>query len=454
MTTNDDYIDITPDAHFLDSIRGDKGHWHVLLAEGIDNSLDANAQQIVAWLHPDRVELHDNGVGIARDRVRALFRLGEHGRMPTTALGQFGVGLKYNAIAAGDVMEVRSTSRDGTWHNEVDWRKVTASGKWRVPLEQWSSGIESRAGTDITIRHLRWKRPTESDVNKARESVAYTFYPALLEGRSIKINGRAVPILQEPALDQSFDAELIIAPGKSARIRAGILSDQSSALYGVNVSYRWRVVTSKSPFGCDGYTGYRNLFARVALSGPWGLMRFKNELNDPHADTLEERLLELLRPLLEQCEKLRITALIDDVTAQLNESLPPELMAVRPGTRRLGRTRKPPSRTRPPGTAPDHREHGPARHPRKPENQLIIDLHPITAEDGLGVFYKGRPNRVTLASDHPHIGQLVLQRDVANLRAIALALYVDGKNAGELALDHLGKRWASVLDKQQNQIDV
>ena len=95
-------MDISPDTHFLESIRADRGSYTALLAEAIDNSFDAGSTEIVLEVNKKAITMQDNGIGITKDRQGAIVRLGEHGPMPTTALGTFGIGLKYHAISVGN----------------------------------------------------------------------------------------------------------------------------------------------------------------------------------------------------------------------------------------------------------------------------------------------------------------------------------------------------------------
>ena len=80
---------------------------------GVDNSLDAGARRIEISLDGEEVIFQDDGAGITAERISTLFSLGNHGPMPTTQLGRFGIGIKGVAVNAGDIFNVTSTSAKG-----------------------------------------------------------------------------------------------------------------------------------------------------------------------------------------------------------------------------------------------------------------------------------------------------------------------------------------------------
>ena len=278
-----DVIDITPDVHFLNSIRGDlgaRGSWPVLGAEAVDNSLDANATDIALDVKPTEIVIADNGCGILRAHESAIVRLGEHRPHASTKLGRFGIGLKYNATSAGDLLEVESISGDGNMRLTVDWNKVIQSGRWHIPRPRWHPVLVSRGtGTTIQISRLRWERPKDKDIEMLREQLSQMFYPAIEQGATIRVNGRALPLLREPELSDVVEQTIQLPNGKGGHVRGGILVHPNApGLYGVQVSYKHRVITSKSTFGCNSYSGHRQMFARVVLDRRLGTVAIQGWL--------------------------------------------------------------------------------------------------------------------------------------------------------------------------------
>jgi hypothetical protein len=431
------YIDITPRVHFLESVRADRGSWPSLLAEAVDNSLDADATEILIQLLTSTVVIADNGCGISKDRESAIVRLGEHGAMSGTKLGRYGMGIKYNATSAGDLLEVDSLSADGQMFLSVDWAKVIRSGDWLIPQPKWTPALVSRgSGTTIKIGRLRWDSPKEKDVVAAREHLAQIFYPAIEHGATIRVNGSLIRLLREPQMSDIVEHTIRLLNGKGAHVRGGILLHPEDSLHGVQVSYKHRVIRSKSHFGCDSYSGLRKMFARVTLTADWGLTRFKDDLNDPDQQQLEVAVQEVLQPILEKCHSAQMELRIEEITELLNESLPPEIQAARPPRKARPKSdkasRKKESQAQHGETDVEPAANGPARTPRNPGDRMIIVFDgPLCEEHGYGYFAKGRPNRITLATDNPDIAALLEERDkqliVRCLRVFALMIYEHAK---------------------------
>jgi hypothetical protein len=431
-------MNIAPDVHLIESIRALRGSYVALLAEGVDNAFDAGARTIMAQLTPTYVSLEDDGCGITVDRQSAIVQFGGHVPMRTTALGIFGVGIKYQAVAAGDVLEVSSTSVDGQLTLQADWSALVKrrDRQWEISDPLWTPRYPGAATrTQVVVRKLRWPAAAPAEIEKIINRLAFLFYPALADGRAILVNGTAIPVLPEPALEHVIEGLVELGGGKGARVRAGLLSDRGAPLYQVQVSYQHRIILSRSTFGCGSYGGLRRLFARVVLLGEWRLTQFKDGLVDADADELETRIEELLRPLLERCHAAQMSAVVDEVTLRLNAMLPPEMVAVRPPRKRGQRPNQPQDKRKPKapgacdvGTATPR---GPARARRMPTNQVIIEfVDPLVAEYGYGRFIPGRPGRIELARDNPDITALLALRD-CDLRdrllyGIALMLYQHG----------------------------
>lgn len=433
-----DTLDITPDTHFLESIRADRGSYTALLAEAVDNSFDAGATEIALTLRKDLVSIQDNGIGITKDREDAIVKLGKHGAMPTTMLGTFGIGLKYHAVSAGDQLDVDSISTDGRMSLVVDWQRVVRNGRWEIKKPSWTPALKSAGtGTRLKISALRWASPTAKDIEIARDQLAQIFYPALASQRAIALNDAPLVILREPEINHVIEDHIRLPSGKGAHVRGGILVDPAKpgGLSRVQVSYKHRVIMPRSSFGCDSYGGLMKLFARVDLSGAWTLARFKNAIADNEAQELEEEVQEILKPILEQCHSAQFNAKIDEMTQKLNDMLPEELVAARPNKKRdqteMPSVKRDKKRS---GDSKDSKEtpRGPAR-TRKVSDTLIIDFdEPLVEEYGYGHFQPGRPGRIVLAQDNPHIRELLNIRDqeiaVRSLYAIAMMIYIHARD--------------------------
>lgn len=424
--------DITPMTHFLESVRSDHVSHISMSKEAADNAFDAGASRVEFVFTPEWIKVTDNGVGITKKRELAIVTLGDHQPMPTTMLGMFGIGLKYHAISAAEIMEVDSISVDGHMTLNVDWRKILRTNRWKITRPAWAKVAPSKPfGTTILLHVLRSPVPTPKEVDKICEELSQTFYPALQAGCSIIVNGRRCQPTSEPLLKHTVNVELQLKNGKGAKIHAGITVNLSK-LYQVQVSYKHRVILSKSAFGCDEYTGLRKLFARVELTGPWILKRFKDGLADPDAAELEDRVHQALLPLLKECHSEQMDARIDEMAAELNNMLPEGLRPARPRNKKdtPSEPAKKGKKGKKGGVSKDAdiTDKGPAKTPRPKDVLKIAFDGPLNEEYGYGHFEQGRPNRVTLSLDNPLVAQLLAIRDkqlgATSLYTVAIMIYL------------------------------
>jgi hypothetical protein len=451
-------MDYTPDVNLLRSMRAERFDPIVLASEATDNAFDADARTIVIDFAKERISFQDDGAGITRDRLAAMVKLGLHGEMATTQLGRFGIGIKHQAFNAGDYMTVDSTSRDGRVILDTDWNEMLRRRAWTGDDPQWISVLPNAAtGTRIAISELRRSRPFDFD--KMCAALAQRFHPALAAGRKIILNGKEVIAADEPAMSDIVDCEVPLSEGRSAHVRAGVLiNDKTSPLYQVHVGYKHRVIMPRCSIGCDSIGGLSKMFARVALSGPWELSRFKDDLtDDEERDELDAALAVIFEPILAKCRSASMSANLDTMAEMLNAMLPPEMVPARPKRKKKPEPRPP----KPPGPPSlrstedaDPSPTGPVTK-RKPRNQLVIDFDGRAADDGVGRFESGRPNRVHLSPDDPDIGSFLHYRDKEigrrALYALAIVLLIQaapGSTQLQLNLD-FGRQISHLLSLQE-----
>lgn len=444
---------ITPKTNLLKSLRGERINYPMLIGEGIDNALDAGATVIELTIAENVIDIVDNGVGITRDRIEALFSLGDHGPMSTTQLGRFGIGIKHQAVNAGNILKIVSTSHDGRVRVQVDWREVLKSGRWEIADPKWLPvAVNAPTGTTISIADLR--RPPKISMEQIRQEVALQFRPAIADGKRITINRQQIELLIDPDLTDEVDCQFSFSGGRTARLHAGILV-HASKLSRVHVAYRHRVIMPGSTLGCGEYGGLRKMFARLQLSGPWHLAKFKDDLTDEaERDDLEESVNEALRPILDKCASESITAHIAQLSKAINEMVKPEYQPARPHKNgaRKGRTASEPASGKAGIVASDKSsDGGPARAKRTQRDTLLITFEGDVEIDGIGVCTSsGKAKRVDLSKDHPYVADLIALRDetlaARTILALAVAIFEQRRTGDqEDMLDSFGKRIANML---------
>jgi hypothetical protein len=450
-------MDITPHVNLLKSLRGERIDYVLLVGEGIDNAFDAGASRIDVVLDESEISFQDDGIGVTRDRIASVFSLGDHGPMTTTQLGRFGIGIKSQAVNAGNIFQILSVSADGRVKMSVDWRKILRSGQWLIDDPKWMPVVNIPTGTTITIGELRsTKTPPGGWPRKIASDVAERFFPAIAIGQRISLNGEPIPRLSEPAMTDIIERHISLSDGRAAYLRAGILT-APSRLNRVHVAYKHRVIMPASTLGCGEYGGLIKMFARLQLTGPWHLAKFKNELTDEdEREELEEAVIDILRPILEKCNSASLSARVNEITHLINEMVPPDLKVTArpkrskeqstPGKKTSSQGSVAPEKSVPPGPAKTKRQH-----------RLLITFDGVADQVGVGEFQSGRPHRVNLSKDDPYIMQLLEQRDqqfgASALYAIAIALYEEGREQmpePELPLDPFGKRIAKLISIQRS----
>jgi len=457
---------IGPKSRYLFSVRADRGDMVRVCSEAVDNSLDALAHNVHIEISSAEIRFTDDGIGVLLRNIPALFTLGDHVQLTSTKLGRFGVGITAQAINAADLMEVRSVSADGCFLSRVNWREVLRHG-WdiedpvRLPL-----AVGTPTHTVIKLSALR--KLKQFTINKVVDDLAQNFYPAIAEGRYLKVNDIAVPLLSDPLMIDIVEQSFEFSNGRTASVRAGLLA-QPSKMNRVHVGFGHRVIMPASTLGCSSYTGLTNMFARVQLGGDaWALSSFKDDLtNEDQREELEEALEAAMSSILKKCGNVSIEARVVAIGELVNEMLSDELAAARPhrnkrkeSTTSGKRENKKSGAVEPEKS--DEAESGPAKSRRAQKDRLIITFEGKAPEHGIGWFEPGRPNRVNLSPDAPRLARLLRCKDdevvASAMLVIAVQLFEQGraeafpelqfKSFGVRVADHLATNNISAIPKQ------
>lgn len=431
-----------PKASLLNAFRAERVDHALVIGEAVDNCFDAEARQVVIRYDDRAISFRDDGIGLNEERLDALLTLGGHAKMPSTALGRYGIGIKIQAVNAGNLLQVDSTAvdKDGYAQNfviEVDWLKIERTD-WDFPEPKSKPTLVGAAtGTLIQISHLR---PAIRRSNaQIVDDIARRFHPALSQGAVILFNDLQVPLLAEPELIDRVERALVFGE-RRADIVAGILRDPSK-LWGVNIAYRHRTIMMNDTFGTDDFGGVTKMFARITLSDTdnewtrWHLGRFKDQIADQRQnDELEEAVAQILKPILEKCQSQAFDARIDGIEEWINLNLPPDKVAARPKRKKKVRPEPgPPLPPRPPKPKPEISPEtaklgsGPLESRQSQKGKLKVEF--VDALDGgdIAEYKHGRPDRVLMAKNNSTIAGLLQYRDEKfarkMLRDLALIFY-------------------------------
>lgn len=446
----DGMIDVSPDVHYVKSMRNRNLGWEKALAELIDNSLDHKANQIKIVTSSKTVLIIDDGAGV-KDLV-ATVKSGKHIPSDSTELGMFGVGLKDAWHWAGHRMEVE-TVRDGRRGFLVaDSRDMLHLGVWRVPQPVYSETSDP-SGTRITL-HLATSEPRRNlPSRQAYESLAWIFTPALADGKQIIVPDqrqtrplKAVPL---PTFSEVVE-DCFSVCGKEVYIKIGIVADGSRMQRGPFwIQYGHRNIMKK-PLGCGSYSADRMGGVIKLKKGDWNLSANKDDLTD-YKDELGDAIFERIEHLLKKSESLSE----EIANSELQNELESEI------NQALTKTRKNEKEKRP-GPSTTSGSVGPLGRGRKRRKAKVSNPNEDGSVDGLeevpgkekkrrGIHlafsefddietlgeYDDLSRRVTLNKEHPFVERLRKSKDLKEaLHAVAFSLICHWavSNAGDQKL--------------------
>lgn len=458
-------MNLAPKPRFLASIRAERGDIVRLSGEAVDNSFDALARDITITITDDEIQFVDDGIGVRFDRFPALFTIGDHVELTSTKLGRFGVGITLQAMNAADVMEVRSVSSDGCFMSRVNWRHVLRDG-WEQPTaDPIRLPVIVGTPTGATIKLTGVRKLRQFTIAKVVDDLAQRFYPAIADGRGITINGVAVPLFRDPPLKEVVTQSFEFSNGRTATLRAGLLSYPSKTnMNRVHIAFGHRVIMPGSTIGCGEYTGLSNMFARVQLNGSaWALSTFKDDLTDEdQREEIENALGKAMLTILEKCGTVSMETKIAHLGELINlKELPEALAAARPkhNPERIKQPTRDKKKSKPRGAVDEDKSkpQGPARTRRRNRDRLLVTFEGRDALHGIGYFEPGtRINRVNLSPDNPKLKILCDLRDqetaAVALAIIAVQMFEQARDWPqlEIPLNLFGRRVAEHLRADTN----
>lgn len=200
MTNNTQ--NIIPDAKGLFYALRNSGYSNeAAIADLIDNSLDANAQNVkVDFDDLKTIYIVDDGVGMSFDTLKQAIRLGGKKVHDSAGdLGKYGLGLITASLSMGRKIRI-ITKNGGEYHTAVfDYDSIvetnTFSADFRESTEVEISSFDYRtdntdSGTVLIIDNCdKIQYKTANDLSKAlEESIKHTFRAFIRDGRKIFIN--------------------------------------------------------------------------------------------------------------------------------------------------------------------------------------------------------------------------------------------------------------------------
>ncbi len=215
--------------HFINSIRAETAlRPHIAIAELIDNALDSGATLIEICFDQSRdlTRISDNGDGCPD--VARFFESGSSSAVGyPEKLGRYGVGGTKAAAILCDVEEVHTHHEGLKLSGRMEWTRI-ADENLAFLFEASDPCETNRIGTDILLYGDRCKVHVGNRANACRNYWSRIYTPALLNNKSIRVNGDPLEPRGQPALKSRIEFVGGVG-GKEYRACAGILENEAQA---------------------------------------------------------------------------------------------------------------------------------------------------------------------------------------------------------------------------------
>lgn len=188
-------INITPNASkLINSLRFLTYTNESAIADIVDNSFDAGADNVNILITKDSVVVSDDGCGMSQEIMREAIKLGSDTEKEQSCLGKFGMGLVTASISMGRRLEVisRDLYADAASKVVLSLDHIEKTNSWEgiiEPVEPEAEKLLARLGhgTIVHVSQLDSIRPgLEVSLKKHLRRIFRSFLSA---GRSITVNG-------------------------------------------------------------------------------------------------------------------------------------------------------------------------------------------------------------------------------------------------------------------------
>jgi hypothetical protein len=321
MKPSEYIIDITPEPHFISSVRHQKIEPYIALAELIDNAIDAGASEVFISVGADEISVRDNGVGIVHSKISSILKFGKHEVSGACdSMGVYGVGAKDAMSGLGAFAEVRSVAAGELMTLRVDWDELARSSKWEAKARREKTNKPT--GTEIIIKRLN----RTYKLGPICKNLSYLFTPILFKGKKIivvnKDSGeqRLLEPMLLPKMSQKI-VRLVESPdGKwRFRVQAGLVQHNERRSF--TIEYKYRILCTTDEPNEDFVPGPRFMAYVELLSGDWEVLKHKDGLIAGRKSTvwLYNQLNKACYDLLSQCHQAAADIRLDVLSSVLQD---------------------------------------------------------------------------------------------------------------------------------------
>lgn len=309
-------MDLRPTPSYMKSKVRENHPWWKVLAELIDNAIDAGAKRVTISCQRGELSVFDDGRGV-RD-IRSLAQLGNHddaGR-PKEKIGIYGVGAKEAWLSSGPRMHVLTVCDGRRTEYTFDLDELIEN-HWQTIEEPTSTEVDEASYTRLKFE--LWPSKGLPSV-ACQKKIAWLFSPAIQSG--VKISFGGVSTLQAVALPALTDvvSDTFAVAGMNVTIEIGRCNGPvtNGPFW---LEYCHRVIEATGIGTCQ--YGVSGIAGRIILAEEWKplLGKNKDQLTE-HIDELEQAIFSRIEPLLQEAaaesETFETQMILSDLEGVLN----------------------------------------------------------------------------------------------------------------------------------------
>lgn len=319
MKTSEYTIDITPEPHFISSVRHQKIEPYIALAELIDNAIDAEASEVYITVGSDEIKVKDNGNGIVPSKISSILKFGKHEVSGVhDSMGVYGVGAKDAMSGLGAFAQVRSVAGNELMTLQVDWDELARSTKWEARARR--EHTDKQTGTEIIIKRLN----RTYKLGPICKNLSYLFTPILLKGKKIIVlnqdsgEQRLLEPMLLPKMGDRIVRTIASPDGKwRFRVQAGLVKHNDRKSF--TLEYKYRILCDTDEPNENFVPGPRFMAYVELQAGDWEVLKHKDGLIAGRKSTvwLYEQLNAACYDLLSQCHQMASDIRLDSLSSAL-----------------------------------------------------------------------------------------------------------------------------------------
>lgn len=261
-----EYVDILPDTSLMEKISKTGYSFTEIIAEFIDNSIDAFSTKILVDIYQDLVKVVDNGIGMSRDELINAFKLGKCNKQ-NTKLGMYGLGLKAAAISLGNYFEVITVERgkNKAWRICWDQKSWQHTNGWKIPINECDVPKEIRnGGTIIRVKELKVK--TGNKIAPLKTEIGQRFAHYLKRDVTVLVNNNKCKAKEPQLIKGSVKQIKIVTIHGIINGWVGLMTSSSQKnQYGFSTFRYNRMITYFDKFGFKPHSSKARVYGELHM---------------------------------------------------------------------------------------------------------------------------------------------------------------------------------------------